>query len=309
MPDAYLTTANVAEFNRTDLDILVSDVLDEAPLLARLAARTCREITHVYTKQTANPAVGFRAVNNGVENTKGTYSKVTVNLGLLDASFAVDVGAAMSDERGLDHIMGIEAQSHLRQAMFEVESQIIYGTGNDAGGFSGFANFTNLDGLADAQVVNAGGTTAATGSSVWLIRTGPADVEVLWGQSGVITIGDRQIVERAGSVTGRFPAYYHPITGWCGVASKSVYSVVRIANLTEDSGKGLTDDLIAQALALFPAGKGPTMMAMNRRSLRQLQQSRTATNATGTPAPFPVESFGVPIITTDAILSTETLLA
>ena len=309
MADAYLTTANVAEFNRTDLDILVSDVLDEAPLLARLAARTCREITHVYTKQTANPAVGFRSVNDGIENKKGTYSKVTVNLGLLDASFAVDVGAAMSDERGLDHIMGIEAQSHLRQAMFEVESQIIYGTGNDAGGFSGFANFTNLDGLADAQVVNAGGTTAGTGSSVWLIRTGPADVEVLWGQSGVITIGDRQIVERAGSVTGRFPAYYHPITGWCGVAAKSVYSVVRIANLTEDSGKGLTDDLIAQALALFPAGKGPNMMAMNRRSHRQLQQSRTATNATGSPSPFPVESFGVQIVVTDSILSTETLLA
>lgn len=309
MADAYLTTANVAEFNRTDLDILVSDVLDDAPLVARLAARTCREITHVYTKQTANPAVGFRSVNDGIENKKGTYSKVTVNLGLLDASFAVDVGAAMSDERGLDHIMGIEAMAHLRQAMFEVESQVIYGTSNDAGGFSGFADFSNLNQLADAQVVNAGGTTAATGSSVFLIRTGPADVELLWGQSGVITIGDRQIVERAGSVTGRFPAYYHPITGWCGVASKSVYSIVRIANITEDSGKGLTDDLIAQALALFPAGRGPNMMVMSRRSHRQLQQSRTATNPTGTPAPFPSDSFGVPIIVSDAVLNTETLLA
>lgn len=309
MADAYLTTANVAEFNRTDLDILVSDILDEAPVLARLAARTCREITHVYTKATANPTVGFRSVNDGIENKKGTYSKVTVNLGLLDASFAVDIGAALSDERGLDHIMGIEAQAHLRQAMFEVESQIFYGTSNDAGGFNGFADLSNLNQIADAQVVNAGGTTASTGSSVFLIRTGPADVEVLWGQQGVITIGDRQIVERAGSGSGRFGAYYHNITGWCGMASKSVYSVVRIANLTEDSGKGLTDDLIAQALSKFPAGRGPTFMAMNRRSLRQLQQSRTATNATGAPASFPVEAFGVQIITSDAILSTETLLS
>jgi len=46
---------------------------------------------------------------------------------------------------------------------------------------------------------------------------------------------------------------------------------------------------------------------MNRRSLKQLQVSRTATNATGAPAPFPQESFGVPIIVTDAILSTEAL--
>jgi hypothetical protein len=46
---------------------------------------------------------------------------------------------------------------------------------------------------------------------------------------------------------------------------------------------------------------------MNRRSLRQLQQSRTATNSTGAPAPFPTEAFGVPIVVTDALLSTEAL--
>ena len=47
---------------------------------------------------------------------------------------------------------------------------------------------------------------------------------------------------------------------------------------------------------------------MNRRSLRQLQNSRTATNPTGAPAPIPDSAFGVPIIVTDAIVSTEALL-
>jgi hypothetical protein len=247
-------------------------------------------------------------VNDGVENTKGTYTSVTLDLKVLDASFAVDIAAALADERGLEHMMGVEALAHMRQAMAEVEQQIFYGTGNDAGGFGGFATQTNLNNIADAQVVNAGGTTASTGSSVYLVRTGDADCQVLWGQQGVISIGERQIVERAGSATGRFPAYYHPITGWCGLKVGSIYSVVRIANLTADSGKGLTDSLIAQALEKFPASRGPNYIVMNRRSHRQLQSSRTATNPTGAPAPFPSESFGVPIVVTDQLSSTEALI-
>jgi hypothetical protein len=308
MADAYLTTTDVAHFNKTDMDILVSDVLDDAPFLSVLAARTVLGNTFKYSKITANPAVGFRAVNDGVENAKGTYTSVTLDLKVLDASFAVDIAAALADERGLEHMMGVEALAHMRQAMAEVEQQIFYGTGNDAGGFGGFATQTNLNNVADAQVVNAAGTTASTGSSVYLVRTGDADCQVLWGQQGVISIGERQIVERAGSATGRFPAYYHPITGWCGLKVGSIYSVVRIANLTADSGKGLTDSLIAQALEKFPASRGPNYIVMNRRSHRQLQSSRTATNPTGAPAPFPSESFGVPIVVTDQLSSTEALI-
>ena len=308
MADAYLTTTDVAHFNKVDMDINVSDVLDDAPFLSVLAARTVLGNTFKYSKITANPSVGFRAVNDGIENAKGTYTSVTLDLKVLDASFAVDVAAAQSDERGLEHIMAVEALAHLRQAMAEVEQQIFYGTGNDAGGFAGFAGQSNLNQLSDAQVVGAGGTTASTGSSVYLVRTGDADCQVLWGQNGMIDIGERQIVERAGSSTGRFPAYYHPIVGWCGMKVGSIYSVIRIANLTADSGKGLTDSLISQALEKFPASRQPNYIVMNRRSLGQLQRSRTATNPTGAPAPFPQEAFGVPIVVTDQINSTETLL-
>ena len=309
MADAYLTTTDVAHFNKTDMDILVSDVLDDAPFLSVLAARTVLGNTFKYTKITGNAAAGFRDVNDGVENTKSTYTSITLDLKVLDASFGVDVAAAQSDERGLEHLMAIEGLAHLRQAMAEVEQQIFYGTGNDAKGFVGFAGQSNLNNIADAQVVNATGTTASTGSSVYLVRTGDADCQVLWGQQGVISIGERQIVERAGSVTGRFGAYYHPIVGWCGLKIGSVHSVVRIANLTEDSGKGLTDALLSRAMQIFPASRGPNYVVMNRRSLGQLQRSRTATNPTGAPAPFPQEAFGVPIVVTDQINSTETLLS
>jgi hypothetical protein len=47
---------------------------------------------------------------------------------------------------------------------------------------------------------------------------------------------------------------------------------------------------------------------MSRTSLFELQASRTATNPTGAPAPFPTEAFGVPIIVTDSIPEDEAAL-
>jgi hypothetical protein len=308
MPNVYVTSADVVLFNKVDMELRLSEVLDDAPLTAALAARTATSNTFTYNKKTANPSVGFRDVNDGVENTKSTNVLVTNTLKFLDASFDMDEAAALVDDRGVDHIMGLEALDHLRAAMAEIEEQVIYGTGNLAAGFSGLANQTNLDGLADAQVVNAGGTTANTGSSCWLIRTGEEDIQLIWGQNGVITIGDRQRVQKVGSTKGYYWALAHAIHGWCGVKLGTNYSAVRIANLTADSGKGLTDSLISQAIERFPSGRGPTHIVMNRRSLGQLQRSRTATSPTGSPAPFPDSAFGVPIVVTDRISSTEALL-
>jgi hypothetical protein len=48
-------------------------------------------------------------------------------------------------------------------------------------------------------------------------------------------------------------------------------------------------------------------MFMTRRSRGQLRNSRTATNATGAPAPMPTEVGGVPIEVTDSLSNVEAL--
>jgi hypothetical protein len=98
------------------------------------------------------------------------------------------------------------------------------------------------------------------------------------------------------------------IHGWAGLQITNYKAIGRICNLTADSGKGLTDDLIADLLEQFPIGGKPDALFMSQRSQRQLQDSRTATNPTGNPAPFPNEAFGVPIEPTDSIINTEALL-
>jgi hypothetical protein len=158
------------------------------------------------------------------------------------------------------------------------------------------------------MVVDAGGTTAATGSSVWAVRWGPKNIQWVWGLNGQLALSDvreESVVDSGG--VNRFTAYVQEILARPGLQVASLFSVARLKKLTADVGHTLTDDLIAQLLGLFPAGTQPDVLLMSRRSRAQLQNSRTATNSTGAPAPFPMDAFGIPIAVSDAILNTEAL--
>ncbi len=169
-------------------------------------------------------------------------------------------------------------------------------------------NATTVDALADALTIDATGTTAATASSCWAVRIGPNDLTGIVNGEGEIQLGDTVVQDFLDGSGLHYPAYYTPGCTWLGLQVGSIYSMGRIVNLTEDSGKGLTDDLISALLSEFPTGKEPTHLLMNRRSLKQLQQSRTATSTSGAPAPFPSEAFGVPIVKCESIVNTEALV-
>tara|TARA_R100001129_G_scaffold156061_2_gene119198 strand:- start:1258 stop:2178 length:921 start_codon:yes stop_codon:yes gene_type:complete len=306
MADAYMSSADIVNFNESDISINISDVLQDAPMLAALSAFSVDGTVLKYMKKTASAATGFRAANDGRENTTGTYSQVTVNLSIADASFTVDQAIADGYKGGRSALLGLQAADHMASLMSTIEKEIIIG----GGGSDGFASLQDEhNALSEEMVIGAGGTTADTGSSVYAIRTGISDLQVCWGMDGVISMGETSVVPTAGSSTGDFPGYYTPVSGWVGLKYGGAYSSGRLANLTEDSGKGLTDDLISQLLSKFPAGRGPNFLAMNRRSLQQLQASRTATSPSGRPADFPGDSFGVPIIVTDSIINTEALVS
>tara|TARA_R100000008_G_scaffold62445_1_gene39704 strand:+ start:614 stop:1531 length:918 start_codon:yes stop_codon:yes gene_type:complete len=305
MADDYVTSAKIIEFNDSNLEFDVSDVLNDAPVLANLSAFSVDGTQLKYMRQDTDPVVGFRTLNAGVDNDVSTWTQKTVSLAIADGSFNIDIAAAEGYRLGPAAFIAMQMRNHMKALMFKIEDELINGDNTD--GFSSLAD--ELDALADTTVIGAGGTTADTGSSCYLIRTGFNDVQVAWGQQGVIEAKDTTIVRTADSSSKHFPSYFTAVTGYVGLIYGSSYSAGRICNLTEDSGKGLTDDLISQALSKFPASRPPNMLAMNRRSLQQLQASRTATNATGAPSPFPSEAFGIPIVVTDAISSTEALVS
>jgi hypothetical protein len=107
------------------------------------------------------------------------------------------------------------------------------------------------------------------------------------------------------------------MTAWLGLQIGNTNCVGRIANVGQDTETGdtLTDSKIAQLLQKFPVGYRPDAIFMNRRSLGQLQRSRTVViNANGNTKggtsvenipDIPESAFGIPIYPTDSILNTD----
>ncbi len=293
--------------NVADIDG-ISDLLQDAPLLQTLVAEFASNGTqHKYLKETSAPVVGFRSINDGRDHGHSNDTKVSVDLALLDCSYHVDSAFADEYRFGKEAWIARESQRALQAGFFKAEQQLIYGTGASAAGFTGLADASTIDALSDEMVVDGGGATAL--SSVYLVRSVSAltDVTLITGNDGNISVGASYEQMMAGSSTGMFNAYVTPVQAYLGLQIGSIYSVGRIANL-DASANGLTDDKISDALSNFPAARPATHLVMNRRSLQQLQASRTATNPTGAPAPFPQSAFGVDIVVTDAVTSAETAL-
>jgi len=316
MADTPLPLAELVKINDQNVSDVagITDLLQDAPFFAAVLADLSSNGTdHKYLKEVTAPVVGFRDPNDGRDHDHGADELVTINLKILDASFHVD--SAIADQfdtkpygKGRDAFMADQANRHLRAAFKAAELQMINGLGQDAKGFVGLVDADTINNSDDAMVVNAGGST--TLSSVYLIRsvTDRTGFLLVTGNEGRINVGDEYQQMMAGAVGGKFNAYVQPIDAWLGAQLGSIHSVGRIANLDAGSNT-LTDDLIADAIALFPEEAPPTHLVMNRRSNAQLQKSRTATNPTGAPAPFPTESFEIPIVRTSSVLNAETAVA
>jgi len=313
MAESYNTLAGLIQFNDKNLaDLNITDLLDDAPLLARMPAiKASNGTQHKYLKQTTASSAGFRDALDAVAKTASQDTLVTDTLTILDASFDTDVALADAYKGGRDAWLQIELQRSLRQAMAVIEKQVIYGTGSDAKGFAGLSDDAQLDRYNDTMVHNAAGSNASTQTSVFFLRMGENDVSVVVGNDGRFVVEDEPtIIAKAGAVltTSTYPALYVPVTGYVGFQIGGAYSAARICNIecnVMTSTTAFTDDHCAAALSLFPAARQPNVCVMNRSALRLLRQSRSAYSPTGAPAPFPTEVFGIPIVVTDQIVSTE----
>lgn len=305
MPQANLL--DIAKLNGSDAVVgLIEENLTYAPELAVFPSRIIRGTSYKTAIRTSYPTVGFRAANEGVEGGKSEYITKLVECFILSANITVDKAVARAYEDGEDAWKAIEASGVMKQALIELGSQIFYGVSVDAKGFPGLQSIVD-----SALTLDAGGTTAGTGSSVYGVKFGPQAVQLVFGSNSVMEMSDwkEQTISNVAS-------FVSDLTSWVGLQAVNKNSILRLKDATEDSGKGVTDARLAELLSKAPVGMRPDYWFMNRRSAFQLQSSRSSTvNATGVKsgngaevfAPLPTESNGVPIIITDSLTNTETL--
>lgn len=300
----YLTMLDIAKINGSDAAVgLIEENLNVAPEARMFPARTIKGVGFSTLIRTALPKGQFRKINTGVSPTKSKYAQKLVECSYYDGQMEMDVAAAQADEQGADHALALEADGHGQAALLTLGSQIWYGTGTggDADGFPGAVSVVD-----SAFVVDAGGTTASTASSVYGVKLGIKFINLIFGNDTVLNVGEwrKQTITRN---TAEMTAWKNSLEGWTGCQWVNKNAVCRIKKLTADSGKGLTDALLGSIRSKLPVGMEPDYWFMTKRSQEQLRASRTATNPTGAPAPLPTDAFGIPIVVTDSILNTEAL--
>lgn len=308
MADNTNTMAGLLALNDRNLSPAeASDVLNTSPVVKALFTQKASQggTTHKFQREATAPGVGFRLVNEGITNATGTFDIVTLTCALLDGSVTRDKGVALGFNAGPTAYMDREGVKSLRASFFALE-QALFQSGQNK-------QFTSLAGnpffdqiTADAQVINAGGSG---GRSVWLLRSAEDGISMIAGNDGRIDMAAEDATVLAYDSSSRaYTALHRSLLGWFNMQVGSKYDAVRIANLDGTTGHTLTDALIAQAIVKAKVGMPYTMIAMSRTSLAELQASRTATNPTGAPAPFPSEAFGLPIIVTDGLSEAESAI-
>jgi hypothetical protein len=287
---------------------LIEEATLATPEIARLEVKPIAGLNYYTKVRKTLPVAAFRNANEGQAAIKSTYENRLVETFILNPRWEADRAVADRAEEGVGQYLADEALGVLQAAYIRAARSIYYGNVSgdyqaDAAGFPGFINAYD----SAAMEVDAGGTTADTGSSVWAIREGRRDVSMVMGQNGMMNMEDPRIETLLDDNSNPFTGYVQELLSYLGLQVGSVDSVGRIKKLTEDSGKGLTDALLSSLLRTFPAGRPPTVIMMTQRSRYQLRDSRTATTTSGAEASLPTEFDSIPIIVTDAIDNTEPL--
>lgn len=323
----YPTLLDLAIANGSDV---ATGLIDQATRLTpevRLGSvRTIRGRIYKTWVRTTVPLANFRLANQGAAVVKSTYQNVDVGCYILNPRWECDKAVADGYEFGAASYISTEAEGIMEASMQGLGRQFFYGRnqytlaapttidtnglrtniagtltyGGDTLGHPGL-----IDGYNTAYEYDAAGTTANNGSSVWFVKWGPKFVSWVYGDQGQLMISDVQIQRVLDSASNPFTAYCQEVLAYPGLQLGDLRGVVRVKNVTADSGHTLTDAILFNAIALIPGGLMPDMCLMSRRSWNQLRNSRTATNVTGAPAPLPTDVAGIPIFVTDSLANTE----
>lgn len=308
---AMPTLLDIIKRNGTDDAVgLIEEATKATPEVALGAAKTVKGLNYRARVRTELPSVGFRKHGSGSPVVKSTWEQRLFECYLMNPPFEVDKADADSAEDGAAAYLAEEALGITMGAFQSLGRALFYGDAATFGLADSYPGFLQTY-ASGSMYVDAGGTTDNVASSVWLVRWGVQDVKWVLGEGGKAEVSDVIEVRLTDGSGNPYMGYHQELYLRPGLQVGSVYSLCRIKKLTTDSGKGLTDALIDEAMAKFPAGKPPTAAYMTTRSRKQWKNSRTATTPTGKPAEWPDTIDGpegpIPVYSTDSISNIETL--
>lgn len=224
------TIADVAEILNQD-----NEILDDATFLPANGSTG-----HQVTVQTSLPDVYWRQFNQGVKPSKGTTAQVTEGIGMLEARSQIDAALATLED-DLAAFRRVESQPFIEGMNQEMAATLFYGnTAITPQKFMGLAarmsQHTNAGN--SSNVLDAGGTTAATQTSIYLVGWGPQGVFCTFPKGSMagleqsdLGLLDVPMHDSAGAYDGFMRAYVEWFCWKNGLVVKDWRFAARIANL------------------------------------------------------------------------------
>ncbi len=282
---------------------IINEVTEQAPEVGQFPMFTLASgLTYRTQFLVELPTVGFRKLGNGIAASKGRWEEREFKTFLFSGRAEAERAAGQADSGGQAAVEARATKATLLAAVLELGQQIFAGVVRGADGFPGLKAFTPFGG---AYTYNATGTTDTTASSVYGVKFGEEYVRLVHGLANPMMLGDFRDQDITGNNGNPVPGRVADLEGWIGLQIAHKASVLRICNLTGDSGKGLTDKLGGNAMDLLPTGMKPDVWFMNKRSRTQLRVSRITPEVPYPPMPTELE--GIPIIVTDSIGATDSV--
>lgn len=309
-----ITLLDVAKLNGNDALVgLVEESISAAPEMSLFPVRTVSGTGFKTLVRTGLPTVDFIAASQGIPGSKSTFDNKHFDCSVLGGRIEVWKTVLDAPENGNPaDIKATESMGVMEAAIRKVGRQIFYGKTalGSANGFPGLVSFVDSDMIFDAT-----GSAADTGSSVYFVKFGPQNVSLVMGKNATMELSEFRIESLSDAEGNKGPGEVADLASWIGLQQASKFSVARIKNLTAQTGKTLTDAMLANAIDLAPAGFTFDAIFMSRRSRSQLRAARAAVTALSTGkkdvgasdvyVPTPTDFEGIPIIATDSILNTE----
>jgi hypothetical protein len=307
------TAIDIAKLNATDdMAGLVEVNKNVAPELSLVPAFTIKGTSFTGLKRLSVPSGGFKPLGGGVAVGKNQYENALIQCFNYANPLQETVDRCKSYRKGEAAFLALAASGAVKGAFELIGRSLYYGARALGGGTDAFPGLIDLYDSTN-KVVDAGGTTDSTCSSVWFLKFGnmeDGNISFVFGDDRVLALGDwikQQVVVNATLATVAM-AWVNEIAAAPGVQLMDSAAAVRIKKLTEDNGKGMTDALGYTALGKFPSGMTPDVALMTRRSVAQLRVSRaSATGVRSDSVEWPTSVAGVRIVETDSISNVETL--
>lgn len=353
------TALEIAQGRNTPLTAgLFMAVQTKTPALAAFDARTTPDKKFQSLAVTGLPTSAFVHHNEGFAPSRGTLAVREFDCSLIGGQIREALETAREWNRTHPNAgytyFDLQTQLKMMADAKHIEKQMFYGTANDAKGFPGMKELTpyasgNVLALTDSPddsaflktVLNAGGSTAGTASSVYSVVYGEVDgcQLVLGDDQGGELLKLGEIIQQALAPDSDQPTklLMHNVAEMIGYIGLSVsgmnqtpnsvvpvqYALRRLANVTADSGKGVTDAKLEALVLSHGDGIVPSALFMSPRSGQQWANSRNPTavtvflpggqsgvnGAVNLQASRPTNYNGIPVVYTSAILNTDAIEA